>query len=193
MQRLFLSIALFGCLGLAACGEEPKPEPTKTTLRDLLGGDGSSTPLAERLPSAEQLVDLLKSTSEIELTDAMMAKYVKLMEELKQGGASASEAWMKARSMDWAEWMGIGAVIASRASHEAVSQKITSVEERVAAATVKLEEAEEESRQKLKSVLKGYRKQLEALRKMPGASDLDRKNQAVLKGWVEKLKALGAL
>lgn len=191
MRHLFIATALTAALGLSACGDEKKGQ-VQPSLRDTLAGKGDGSPFGEGGIRAEDLVDVLKNAGQIELTDAMMETYVDRMRELKEAGATATQAWMKSHGMDWRQWLAISTVIAGSKSHIAISDQLQSAEKRLADVRSKLEGAEEANRPTLEATVRGYEKQLEVLRKMPGATDLDRKNQALLKRWAERLEAARA-
>jgi hypothetical protein len=171
-------------LSLGACGGDSSDETPKNlpglSGNPLSGKQGGASPFGPGGISAADLVSVLQNAGQVELTDVMMEKYVSLLGELKKAGASPTEAWMRARSMDWKQWIAISTVIGGSASHVAISEQLASTEKRLADVRRKLEAAGEAQRPAFESMARGYSKQLEALRKMPGATDLDRKNQTLL-------------
>ncbi len=182
-------ICAFVCvlLVLAGCG---KDEPTQEeALRDLFSGKGAGFPGAGGETDPTKVWEQM---GKIELTDAMMESYVKLIEKMQSAAGRPDAAMLKAYSLNWQQWAAIGGAVARAQVATSKSKMVTNLEKQIEKTQKKLDEAPESRKQSYRDMLRGYRQSLASMKDLPDATDLDRKNQAVIERWMDRIRAAGS-
>jgi hypothetical protein len=195
MRRIgWLLLVSFVGVSLCACGDDApnKPEDPFEALREG-GGDGSPL-FPGGLPGGGNPADALRDVmgvGNLELTDEMMASYVEVLKKLKDKDmGSPGEALLTAYDLDFQRWAAISGVIARASMTTNLPEQIEATEKALARARQTAESATD-ARMKaaFEAQAKGFETQLANLKRMPGPTELDRKNFAVFKRWQERIEA----
>lgn len=188
-MKRFASACLAGLL-LAACGGEEK-KSEESALRDFFEGKGGMPP-GMTGDGPDPTADWAK-LGQIELTDEMMGNYVKLIEKAKNLRGRPDAGLLQAYSLDWRQWLAISTAITRAEVATGKGSLIENYEKQLANARKRLAEAPEDRKEAYESMVKGYEDALAGLEKaLPDATDLDRKNHALVQRWMDRIKAAGA-
>jgi hypothetical protein len=187
MKRLIA--ACLAVLLLAACGDDKPAGPA--TLEDIVSGrSGMPGGLSGLAPGS---ADAWKQAGTIELTDDLMQSYVDMLERMKElNSDSPDTALLAAYSLDRKHWGAITAAIARSALVGAKPAQQAMLEKQLEGLRKRHAEAPPNMKDALAKQIEAYEKTLSSsVAAIPDATELDRKNQAVIERWMERIRDAG--
>jgi hypothetical protein len=181
------AVCLVACV-FVACGGDEKKDP----LSDLMAGQGGLTPGQFPMPGGGPTgAEAWEQLGNIELTDEMMANYVKLLAKFRDAKGRPEAGLLAAYQLDWRHWVAINAAIAraSVATHK--PQATATLKRQLELEREKLAAAKPEMKARHEAQVKALEDALERTRaSLPDATPQDRQNQAVVQRWMERIQAV---
>ena len=174
MNKLMLACAL--CFVLAGCGDDKKAGNPFEGMPGMPGGTSTA--------------DMMKGGGTVKLTDEMMERYVAAVKALKDID-TPGEAMLARYKFSTQQWVQVSMIIGTSTARSAMSGARPQLEKQLAEMKQRLAQAGPDEKAMFELQIENLEAQLESMKDVGEANDIDKHNMEVLERWKDRLDAAG--
>jgi hypothetical protein len=140
------------------------------------------------MPSGMSSADLMKGGGTVKLSDEMMERYVSALKALRDVD-TPGEAMLARYSFNTQQWLQISVIIGTSAARSVMSGSRPRLEKQLTELKQRLDQAGPEQKAMYAAQIQGMEAQLENMKGVGEANDIDKHNMEVIERWKDRLAA----